>query len=93
MHPGWGLPFKNLQLGNLRIIERRNKALQVKYRSKLRTADEAVRMIRSGQRVFIGSSGGEPQCLVNALMDKPTSFQMSSGLFEFRQTREKMPGA
>ncbi|MBW2409881.1 MAG: acetyl-CoA hydrolase/transferase family protein, partial [Deltaproteobacteria bacterium] len=44
------------------------------YQSKLRTADEAVRMIRSGQRVFIGSSCGEPQHLVDALLDKSTSF-------------------
>lgn len=47
----------------------RNQALREKYRSKLRTAAEAVRLIRSGQRVFIGSSCGEPQHLVNALMD------------------------
>ena len=44
------------------------------YQSKLRTADEAVRMIRSGQRVFIGSSCGEPQHLVNALLDNATAF-------------------
>jgi acyl-CoA hydrolase/GNAT superfamily N-acetyltransferase len=44
------------------------------YRSKLRTADEAVRMIRSGQRVFIGSSCGEPQHLVDALMDNAGYF-------------------
>jgi len=31
-------------------------------------------MIRSGQRVFIGSSCGEPQHLVNALMDNATYF-------------------
>jgi len=43
--------------------------LSGKYQSKLRTADEAVRMIGSGQRVFIGSSCGEPQHLINALMD------------------------
>ena len=30
-------------------------SLQNKYQSKLRTAEEAIRMIRSGQRVFIGS--------------------------------------
>lgn len=44
------------------------------YRSKLKKADAAVRMIRSGQRVFIGSSCGEPQHLVNALMDNSTYF-------------------
>jgi acyl-CoA hydrolase/RimJ/RimL family protein N-acetyltransferase len=44
------------------------------YQSKLRTAEESVRMIRSGQRVFIGSSCGEPQHLVNALMDNADYF-------------------
>jgi len=38
-----------------------DQSLQEKYQAKLRTADEAVRMIRSGQRVFIGSSCGEPR--------------------------------
>jgi len=51
-----------------------DKALQAKYRSKLCAADEAVRMIRSGQRVFIGSSCGEPQHLVNALLDNADLF-------------------
>jgi acyl-CoA hydrolase len=37
-------------------------------------ADEAVRMIDSGQRVFIGSSCGEPQHLVDALMDNATFY-------------------
>ena len=44
------------------------------YQTKLRTAGEAVRMIRAGQRVFIGSSCGEPQHLVNALMDNAEHF-------------------
>jgi len=52
----------------------RDKTLQENYRSKLLTADEAVRLIRSGQRVFIGSSCGEPQHLVNALMDNAEFF-------------------
>jgi len=51
-----------------------NSALQEEYRSKLCTADEAVRLIRSGQRVFIGSSCGEPQHLVNALLDNARFF-------------------
>ena len=38
----------------------KNKRIKEKYKLKLRTADEAVRMIRAGQRVFIGSSCGEP---------------------------------
>ena len=52
----------------------KNSAFQSNYKSKLRSADEAVRMIRSGQRVFIGSSCGEPQHLVNALMDNANFF-------------------
>jgi acyl-CoA hydrolase len=51
-----------------------DKTLQKKYQSKLRTAEESVRLIRSGQRVFIGSSCGEPQHLVNALMDNANFF-------------------
>ena len=52
----------------------RAASLQETYQSKLRTADEAVRLIRSGQRVFIGSSCGEPQHLVSALMDNAKFF-------------------
>jgi acyl-CoA hydrolase len=50
------------------------KSLQKKYQSKLPTAGEAIRMIRFGQRVFFGSSCGEPQHLVNALMDNTAHF-------------------
>ncbi len=39
------------------------------YIEKLRAADEAIRIIRPGQRVFIGSACGEPQILVQALAD------------------------
>ncbi len=52
----------------------KGQSLQDKYRSKLRTADQSVRMIRSGQRVFIGSSCGEPQHLVDALIDHAKYF-------------------
>jgi acyl-CoA hydrolase/GNAT superfamily N-acetyltransferase len=51
-----------------------NNSLQKQYQSKLRTAEESVRLIRSGHRVFIGSSCGEPQHLVNALMDNANYF-------------------
>ncbi len=40
------------------------------YQKKVRTAEEAIKMIRSGQRLFIGSSCGEPQYLVNTLLDR-----------------------
>jgi len=38
------------------------------YRSKLRTADEAVAGIVSGNRVLVGSGCAEPQTLVRALL-------------------------
>ncbi len=37
------------------------------YRQKLRAPSEAIALIRPGQRVFIGSSCGEPQMLVQTL--------------------------
>ena len=37
------------------------------YVEKKRSAAEAIGLIRPGRRVFIGSSCGEPQCLVRAL--------------------------
>lgn len=39
------------------------------YVEKKRTASEAMRLIRPGKRVFIGSSCGEPQSLVRALSE------------------------
>jgi acyl-CoA hydrolase/RimJ/RimL family protein N-acetyltransferase len=43
---------------------------QQKYQSKLSTAEKAVRKVKSGQRVFIGSGAAEPQLLVKALADR-----------------------
>lgn len=40
------------------------------YIDKVCTAPEAIRLIRPGQRVFIGSSCGEPQALVRALAEE-----------------------
>lgn len=40
---------------------------QQRYAEKICTADQAVRDVRHGHRVFIGSGAGEPQCLVSAL--------------------------
>ena len=40
------------------------------YKAKLQTADSAIGMIHSGQRVFIGSSCGEPQHLVDTLFQR-----------------------
>jgi acyl-CoA hydrolase len=39
------------------------------YLQKRRSAADAVRLIKSGQRVFIGSACGQPQELVRALSD------------------------
>jgi len=39
------------------------------YIEKMRSADEAIGLIKSGQRVFIGSSCGEPQHLVRTLSE------------------------
>ena len=39
------------------------------YLEKRRRADEAIRVIRPGQRVFIGSACGQPQALVQAFFE------------------------
>ena len=44
------------------------------YLQKIITADQAVKLIKSGQRVFIGSGCGEPQHLVQALTEQANSF-------------------
>jgi len=45
-----------------------------RYQGKLRTAEEAISLIRSGKRVFIGSACGEPIHLVNTLVDQASRF-------------------
>jgi len=45
-----------------------------RYQGKLRTAEEAINLIRSGKRIFIGSACGEPIHLVNALVDQAKRF-------------------
>ncbi|MCX5827012.1 MAG: GNAT family N-acetyltransferase [Deltaproteobacteria bacterium] len=44
------------------------------YRQKLRTAEEAIAMIHSGQRVFISSTCGSPRHLVDALIKNRDRF-------------------
>lgn len=44
------------------------------YLEKLASADSAIERIRSGQRVFIGSGCGEPQILVQTLVEKTHKF-------------------
>jgi len=43
---------------------------QQKYQSRVSTPERAVKKVRSGQRVFIGSGAAEPQLLVKALADR-----------------------
>lgn len=38
-----------------------------RYAAKVETAEQAIRRIRHGHRVFVGSGAGEPQCLVAAM--------------------------
>ena len=40
------------------------------YLSKRKTPEEAIKLVKAGQRVFIGSSCGEPQRLVKALAEQ-----------------------
>ena len=44
------------------------------YLAKRKTPEEAIKLIKAGQRVFIGSSCGEPQRLVKALADQARYF-------------------
>lgn len=44
------------------------------YLRKTHTAEDAIRLIKSGQRVFIGTSCGEPQRLVKELAAQSSSF-------------------
>ncbi|MDA8160066.1 MAG: GNAT family N-acetyltransferase [Desulfobacteraceae bacterium] len=48
---------------------------RTRYQARLRGAREAVREIRSGQRVFIGTGCAEPQPLVQALMERAHELQ------------------
>jgi acyl-CoA hydrolase/GNAT superfamily N-acetyltransferase len=45
-----------------------------RYVEKRRSVEEAISLIKSGQRVFIGSSCGEPQCLVRGLSEASGRF-------------------
>jgi acyl-CoA hydrolase/GNAT superfamily N-acetyltransferase len=59
------------------------------YVEKMRDAETAIRMIKPGQRVFIGSACGEPQVLVRALVDNAKFF---TGLDVVRMmSRESSP--
>ena len=44
------------------------------YQRKLKTAEEAIGMIRSGQRVFVASACGSPVHLAEALIKNRARF-------------------
>ncbi len=52
----------------------RNRYWPDEYVKKRMTEKQAMSMIKSGQRIFIGSSCGEPQHLVRALVDQAEHF-------------------
>ena len=41
---------------------------EIEYKKKLRTADEALRCVQSGMRVYIQPGCAEPETLVEALI-------------------------
>lgn len=44
---------------------------QIKYREKIKTPEQALEIIKPGDRIFIGSACGTPQKLVRVLADRP----------------------
>ena len=40
---------------------------EARYPDKIKTAEQAITVVRPGQRVYVGSNAGEPQTLVEAL--------------------------
>lgn len=44
------------------------------YLGKKRSASDAIQLMKSGQRIFIGSSCGEPQCLIRELAHQASYF-------------------
>ncbi|MFY0583227.1 hypothetical protein ACN28S_61065 [Cystobacter fuscus] len=41
-----------------------------RYADKVSTAEEAIRLVRPGRRILIGSGAAEPVALVQAMVDK-----------------------
>ncbi len=46
-----------------------------KYRSKIVSAQEAVKIIKSGDKVLVGHATGEPSVLVDAMVDRAAELQ------------------
>jgi 4-hydroxybutyrate CoA-transferase len=48
---------------------------QEEYKKKLTTAEEAVKAIKSGNRVVVGHAYGQPQHLVNAMVSNKDAYE------------------
>lgn len=46
---------------------------QKRYAAKVKTAEDALAGVQSGERIFIGSGAAEPQVLVNALVKRASA--------------------
>src|SRR5271169_6432942 len=76
---GYGRPDDGLRLGGtfgaeMICLDRTDRGVRMSmsweldYKSKVQTADEALRCVRSGMRVYIQPGCAEPEALVEALM-------------------------
>ena len=45
------------------------------YEEKKVTAEQAVKKIKSGDRVVVGHACGEPACLLNAMVDNKDEYE------------------
>ena len=48
---------------------------EMEYKRRLKTADEALRCVKSGMRVYIQPGCAEPETLVEALMQRGPIFR------------------
>lgn len=59
-----------------------NQSWQDTYKNKMMTADRALKGIKPGAHIFIGTGCGEPQALVHALADISTRV-IDAGIYHF----------
>ena len=55
---------------------------QKEYRNRIMTAEAAVKKIKPGAHIFIGTGCGEPQALVHALANVSTHI-IDAGIYHF----------
>ncbi len=46
------------------------------YKDRLVSSEEALKVVRSGDRVVVGHACGEPKCLVDALVDRADELEL-----------------